>query len=219
MMDLLENNVGDGFCHAWYSRRFLTPAKVSSDSSPHSGLGLDCYVQWTSPIRRFQDLQAHAAVKRFIRRKKIIDLHDKGEKIPSGITAQDLGCLNLPSLDEDGNLEIKPEDLDKDIDYSDKTKLLKPAQFVMRNSNKFWMLEYIRRINESEPERALEVLVLGCINPTKKQYAVFIYELGLEWRYNSPIGIQAGDRFKVRIGNVLPQNGQMTLIRKPNGSI
>ena len=220
MMDLLESNVGGGYCHAWYSRRFLTPAKISPDANPHSGLGLGCYVQWTSPIRRFQDLQVHAAAKRFIRRQKVIDILKNGEQIPTGITSEDLGC-ELPSsnLNEDGKLELILEDVDKDIDYSDKTKLLRPATFVMRNSNKFWMLEYVRRLKDTDPQRTLEVLVLGCINPTKRQYAVFIYELGLEWRYNSPVGIQAGDRFKVRLGNVLPQNGQMTLVRLPNGSV
>jgi exoribonuclease-2 len=216
MMDLLEHNIGDGYCHAWYSRRFLTPAKISPDANPHSGLGLGCYVQWTSPIRRFQDLQVHATVKRFIRRQKVINLLNNGEEVPTGITSEDLGC-ELASLSKDGKSELNTEDIDSDIDYSDKIKLLKPAQFVMRNSNKFWMLENIRRIKETDPQRTLEVLVCGCINPTKRQYAVFIYELGLEWRYNSPVGIQAGDRFKARIGNVLPQNGQMTLVRVPNG--
>ena len=218
MMDLLENNIGDGYCHAWYSRRFLTRAKVSPDPYPHSGLGLSCYVQWTSPIRRFQDLQCHAAVKRFIRRRKVIDLLRDEQEVPAGISSEDLGYE--PSTLNNDAAELNPEEsIDEDIDYGDRTKLLKPAQFVMRNSNKFWMLEYIRRIKESNPKQTLEVLVLGCINPQKRQYAVFIYDLGLEWRYNSPVGIQAGDRFKARLGNVLPQNGQMTLVRVPNGSI
>jgi len=218
MMDLLENNIGGGYCHAWYSRRFLTPAKVTPDANPHSGLGLACYVQWTSPIRRFQDLQVHSTVKRFIRRQKVFELIKNGQKVPTGITAEDLGC-EVPALNEDGTIDINPEDIDKDINYSDRTKLLRPATFVMRNSNKFWMLEYIRRIKESDPQRTLEVLVLGCINPQKRQYAVYIYDLGLEWRYSSPVGIQAGDRFKARLGNVLPQNGQMTLVRVSSGSI
>eukprot|EP00532_Pseudo-nitzschia_australis_P005149 CAMPEP_0168188690 /NCGR_PEP_ID=MMETSP0139_2-20121125/15853_1 /TAXON_ID=44445 /ORGANISM="Pseudo-nitzschia australis, Strain 10249 10 AB" /LENGTH=845 /DNA_ID=CAMNT_0008111287 /DNA_START=283 /DNA_END=2820 /DNA_ORIENTATION=- len=217
MTDLLECNIGDGYCHAWYSRRFFSPAKVTRDALPHTGLGLGCYVQWTSPIRRFQDLQVHAAVKRFIRRQKVIELVKKGEQIPNEITSDDLGC-ELPSLNEDGKLELSLEDVDKDINYNEKTSLLKPAQFVMRSSNKFWMLEYIRRLKEDDPKRSVEVLVLGCVNPSKRQYAVYVYDFGLEWRYNSPCGIQAGDRFRVQFGNVLPQNGQMTLIRMVNGS-
>jgi len=214
MTDLLECNIGGGYCHAWYSRRFFSPAKISPDALPHSGLGLGCYVQWTSPIRRFQDLQVHAAVKRFVRRQRVMELieNGSGEDLPSRLSPSDLGC-DLPSRNADGKLELLLETVDEDIDYGDKTNLLKPAQFVMRNSNKFWMLEYIRRLREDDPQRTAEVLVLGCVNPSKKQYAVYLYEFGLEWRYNSPVGIQAGDRFVVRFGTVLPQNGQMTLIR------
>ena len=48
---------GGGFCHAWYARRFFKPVTVSDMDKPHYGLGLDCYVQWSSPIRRLGDLQ------------------------------------------------------------------------------------------------------------------------------------------------------------------
>jgi hypothetical protein len=157
-------------------------------------------------------LQVHAAVKRFIRRQKVIDLLTKGEKIPTEITSEDLGC-ELRSPNNDGKLELSLENIDKDINYNDKTKLLGPAKFVMRNSNKFWMLEYVRRLKDADPELTLEALVLGCVNPDKRQYAIYIYELGLEWRYTSPVGIQAGDRFKIRIGDVIPANGQMAVVR------
>ena len=88
----------------------------------------------------------------------------------------------------------------------------------MRNANKYWMLEYVRRLKDADPELTLEALVLGCINPARKQYAIYIYELGLEWRFTSLIGIQAGNRFKIRIGRVIPQNGQMAVIRLPNSA-
>lgn len=34
----------------------IQPARISLDPDPHSALGLDCYLQVTSPIRRFSDL-------------------------------------------------------------------------------------------------------------------------------------------------------------------
>ena len=55
--DLKEHNVGNGYCAAWYSRRFFNAVSITVDPSPHSGMGLDCYVQWSSPIRRYGDLQ------------------------------------------------------------------------------------------------------------------------------------------------------------------
>jgi hypothetical protein len=211
MMDLLEYNVGGGYCHAWYSRRFLSPVKTTQFANPHSGLGLDCYVQWTSPIRRFQDLQAHAAIKRYVRRRRVLELIANGGSVPSTITRDDLGCDF--SIKDDGAVELDLESADKDIDYDDRTKLLGPGRFVMKSSQKYWLLEYIRRLYESDPGLELEALVLGCVFPAKRQYAIYIYELGLEWRYSSPVNIQAGNIFKVRIGNIIPQNGQLTFVR------
>ena len=86
MMDLLEYNIGDGYCHAWYSRRFLSPVKVTPFFNPHSGLGLECYAQWTSPIRRFSDLQVHAVVKRYLRRQKVMELLSQGQSLPETIS-------------------------------------------------------------------------------------------------------------------------------------
>jgi exoribonuclease II len=45
------------YSHAWYARRFFNKVSVSEETGPHYGMGLDCYVQWTSPIRRLTDLQ------------------------------------------------------------------------------------------------------------------------------------------------------------------
>mmetsp|Transcript_11898 Transcript_11898/g.19095 ORF Transcript_11898/g.19095 Transcript_11898/m.19095 type:complete len:216 (+) Transcript_11898:1-648(+) len=212
MMDLLEYNVGDGYCHAWYSRRFLSPVKVTSYAKPHSGLGLGCYVQWTSPIRRFQDLQAHAAIKRYLRRQKVIELCANDLPVPPAVTSDDLGC-SLLAKNGEGPRKLDLNEVDSDIDYDDRTKLLGPSRFVMRSSQKYWMLEYIRRLHDSDPGLTLEALVLGCVNPAKRQYAIYIYELGLEWRYSSPVSIQAGNKFKVRVGTVIPQNGQLAFVR------
>lgn len=52
---LLEMN--KRYPHAWYARRFFNKVTVSEEPGPHFGMGLDCYVQWTSPIRRLTDLQ------------------------------------------------------------------------------------------------------------------------------------------------------------------
>ena len=58
-MKLQSEMVGGGYCAAWYMRRFSTPVSVSSEPLPHAAMGLDCYVQWTSPIRRYSDLQVN----------------------------------------------------------------------------------------------------------------------------------------------------------------
>eukprot|EP00953_Heterococcus_sp_UTEX-ZZ885_P003639 2477-Heterococcus_DN1.PRE.1 len=37
----------------------MSGATVSAEPGPHWGLGIDGYVQWSSPIRRFNDLLVH----------------------------------------------------------------------------------------------------------------------------------------------------------------
>jgi hypothetical protein len=45
MLNLLkENNAGNGYCAAWFLRRFLRPVRVSTEPSIHRGMGLDWYV-------------------------------------------------------------------------------------------------------------------------------------------------------------------------------
>ena len=44
-------------------------ASVGATPRRHGGLGVDAYVQFTSPIRRYLDLVAHAQVKAFLRQE------------------------------------------------------------------------------------------------------------------------------------------------------
>jgi exoribonuclease R len=214
MEDLLSNNVGDGFCHSWYSRRFLSPVMVDETPKSHSGLGLECYSQWTSPIRRLGDLQVHCAIKRCLRRQKVIDIFERGDNVPSGITALDLGLNSSLKHESYREALASTEMLDQDIDYSERSAWLRAARPLQNMSKRYWMLEYIRRIKEKEPEKTFEALVLGCTNPSRRQYAIYVYELGLEWRYISPVSsLQAGMRFRVQVGSVLPRNGQLSFVR------
>ena len=141
LMDLQEHNLGDGYCHAWYNRRFLTPVQITEDVMPHYGLGLGCYVQWTSPIRRFGDLQTHASVKRFLRRQKLFEILDAGLDIPSSISSSDVG-FNISSFQDGWGESNLHNDIsfDADIDFKKGSGLLGVARRVQRMSQKYWML-------------------------------------------------------------------------------
>jgi exoribonuclease R len=210
MGDLLANNVGGGYCHAWFARRFLSPVKVTEVPSPHSALGIECYVQWTSPIRRFGDLQVHCAAKRYLRRQKVLEMLRTGTEIPSNLTRADLGC-DLVDMEGGKALQDADNGLDTDIDYNDRSGFIKVARVLQRASERYWMLEYVRRLDSGE---TFDAMVLGCTNPTRRQYAIYVYELGLEWKYISPVGnLQSGFVISVKATNVFPHNGQMDFVR------
>jgi len=203
LQNLKETN--NGYPHAWYFRRFFNPVKVTKEHKPHFGLGLSCYVQWSSPIRRFGDLQAHTAIKRYLRRKRVNKLLRDGSDIPSEITPMDLGC-ELPS---EGS---KPKNIDP-IDYKVGQALGGAARSVQRNSQQYWMFEYIRRVvSESADEVSFECVVLGCVDPERLQYAVYAKELGLEHRYLSEMGsLKVGQSIWLKVANVNPRMGLLTL--------
>lgn len=210
MDDLLAHNIGGGYCHAWFARRFLAPAKVTEVPSAHSGLGIDAYVQWTSPIRRFGDLQVHCAAKRYLRRQKVIKMLQSGSKVPSNLTSTDLGC-NFAELEAGETLQEASEAFDTDIDCNDRSGFIKAARVLQRLSQRYWLLEYVKRL---DPAKCFDAVVLGCTNPTRRQYAIYVYELGLEWKYVSPVGsLQAGTEITVKATNLFPHNGQMTFVR------
>lgn len=51
-------------------QRFLEPSQLSTDSSPHFGLGFEQYATITSPIRRYQDLYNQRAILTILAGKK-----------------------------------------------------------------------------------------------------------------------------------------------------
>lgn len=217
--DLRSTNAGGGYCQAWYYRRFFKPVRIIEEFDGHAGLGLDCYVQWSSPIRRFGDLQVHAAVKRFIRRKKVNELLQAGSPIPPGLSFSDLGCTIPDSTDgsgeEDGDGGISNDsnesELEK-INFRDALSMIGAARQLQRKSQEYWMLEYIRRLVENSSEEvAFECVVLGCVDPNRGRYAIYVHELGLEQKYNSEVGeLGPGRTLWLRVAMVNPRIGLLT---------
>mmetsp|Transcript_25864 Transcript_25864/g.54155 ORF Transcript_25864/g.54155 Transcript_25864/m.54155 type:complete len:939 (-) Transcript_25864:346-3162(-) len=213
--------------HAWYARRFFNSVQVSEDAGPHFGMGLECYVQWTSPIRRLTDLQVHAALKRYLRKKRINLLIQKGIPIPADIASMDVGCditqlreyINTASEEKDNSItssdkvkeSLKFKTVDY-IDYSSGLGMIFAARPIQSSSSSYWHLEYIRRlVDESIDEVMFESVVLGCVNQERCQYAIYVYALGLEHRYVSETGkLEEGKKLWLKVSSVNPKMGLLT---------
>eukprot|EP00978_Attheya_sp_CCMP212_P026130 scaffold85289_cov59-Attheya_sp.AAC.1 len=57
----------EGPCRSWLAIRSTTRSQITSNPLPHGGLGLDLYVQATSPVRRYADLAVHHQIKAHLR--------------------------------------------------------------------------------------------------------------------------------------------------------
>lgn len=218
MLDLTENFVGGGYCHAWFCRRFLSPVKVQETCAPHAGLGLASYVQWSSPIRRYSDLLTHISVKRYLRRQKVQEHLAKGRSLGElDVREEDIGCpLPRRTSSESNEYEWDLSDMDSDIDFREGGGLVGAARMLQRQSEQYWLFEYIRRASEDDPEKKWDAMVLGWIgsaDKSKKQYAIYIYELGLEHRMTSPINLESGTELKLRTSIISPRAGQLSFVR------
>lgn len=219
-LNTLETLKGRGYCHAWYARRFFEPVRVSGQMQPHYGLGLDCYVQWSSPIRRFGDLQVHAAVKRFLRKSRINDLMRDGEAIPEELCDYDLGCSVPQCLKDskDANDKITKYSIDDrkasrlGIDYRKGIGFIKAARIVQKKSSEYWLFEYIRRcVENSNIDVEFHATVLALVDPNRYQYAIYVHELGLEHRYLSETGeLKIGSILLMKVESVSPRYGLLT---------
>jgi exoribonuclease-2 len=62
-------------------RRFLRKGETALDPIRHSGLGVDAYIQFTSPIRRYLDLVMHRQIKTHLREGRPMYAREELQKI------------------------------------------------------------------------------------------------------------------------------------------
>jgi hypothetical protein len=224
-LNTLKSLKGKGYCHAWYARRFFEAVRVKEDPLPHNGLGLECYVQWSSPIRRIADLAVHASVKRFLRRHRVNQMMKAGKPIPQSITASDLGCevpRQVESSRSESDLYTKYE-LEKSegyygVNYKTGLGFMSAARMVQRKSKEYWLFELIRRqLQNSDKDIVFETTVLACVDPRRHQYAIFVHELGLEHKYLSQQGeLPIGKKLWLQVSDVQPRLGLLTFTLSRN---
>jgi exoribonuclease-2 len=72
-------------------RRYFKPSQYSTVPGAHAGLGLEVYVQATSPLRRYLDLVVHQQVRAHLRGEELLDDAALMERV--GATAAVMGSL------------------------------------------------------------------------------------------------------------------------------
>jgi hypothetical protein len=154
----------------------------------------------------------------------------EGKLIPLGLTAADIGCsVPVPArVAHDGRIvdyECDSSSIDEDIDFKVGQGLIGAARQLQRRSQQYWLFEHISRIiNEDRDKAVYDALVLGCVDPDRYQYAIYIPELGLEHRYLSQKGpLVAGAKLALKVNSCFPSTGLLSLtlantspIFKPN---
>jgi hypothetical protein len=88
--DLELAGTPDGPCRSWLAIRSTRRSQIMSTPQPHDGLGLDYYVQCTSPVRRYADLALHYQLK----------AHLRGDELP--FSANDDTDADIVRLAQDG---------------------------------------------------------------------------------------------------------------------
>lgn len=156
--------------------------------------------------------QVHSALKRYLRRKRVNELLQAGLSIPSEISSLDLG-YDLSTLNHSPSslTTIDP------IDYTSGLGMIFAGRPVQSSSSNYWLFEYIRRlIDSSHKEVIFESIVLGCVNKDRFQYAIYIYELGLEHRYLSETGmLDEGQNLWLKVTSVNPRMELLTFSLAP----
>jgi exoribonuclease-2 len=168
--DLELDCTPEGPCRAWLAIRSTRRSQISSTAQPHGGLGLDYYVQATSPVRRYSDLALHHQLK----------AHLRGDVLP-------FPALNTGDADADGGGGGASEIIRFAQDGGKVAKLLE------RSANDYWLREFLRR-RAGQP---VSVLVLSGDRRRTDLYKLLLTELGGIITYTSSRPLALGSQFEL----------------------
>ncbi len=74
---LKENSLAEMFA----VRRMLKPSQMKSVPAPHGGLGLEGYVQTTSPLRRYLDMVVHQQLRAYLHGRPLLGTQELLERV------------------------------------------------------------------------------------------------------------------------------------------
>jgi exoribonuclease II len=84
--DLPEETL-EGMAGYYQLRRCMRPRTLSTRPGQHSGLGLDTYIQVTSPLRRYTDLLAHLQIRAVLRGETPLNADEVSSRMNAGEAA------------------------------------------------------------------------------------------------------------------------------------
>jgi exoribonuclease-2 len=76
-----EGGPAEGLAAMFALRRLLKRGQPRSVPAPHAGLGLEVYVQATSPLRRYLDLVAHQQLRAHLRGEPLLSVEELIERV------------------------------------------------------------------------------------------------------------------------------------------
>lgn len=71
----------EGMAGMFALRRALKPSHKKLDPAPHAGLGMERYVQATSPLRRYMDLVVHQQLRAHLRGESLLNTQEVLERV------------------------------------------------------------------------------------------------------------------------------------------
>ena len=75
-----EKISGDSLSAMYQQRKLCTPGYLTTLPEAHAGLGLECYVRVTSPLRRYADLLAHQQLRRWLDGQELLTAEELGNQ-------------------------------------------------------------------------------------------------------------------------------------------
>ncbi len=83
--ELLSQDKKGHVFYVFQQRQKLSPLQITTTSAPHSGLGVDSYVQASSPLRRELDLVAQHQIKSFLDKTEAVYTHKELNEIKQSV--------------------------------------------------------------------------------------------------------------------------------------
>jgi exoribonuclease II len=81
--EITQGHEGSSYAHMFTLRRTMTASQQQTTPGAHAGLGMDLYVQATSPLRRYLDLVVHQQLRSYLRGEGLLDVADLTRRIGS----------------------------------------------------------------------------------------------------------------------------------------